>query len=347
MNFRKHILNQKAPIKFALESLNEIGTNTILFSINDNNQLIGSVTDGDIRRGILKGYTLDTPISEIMNPNPKSIKKESYSITEIKNLRESSYSVIPVTNNDGIILNIITFKTMKSYLPIDVVVMAGGLGSRLKPLTNKIPKPLLKLGGKSIIDYNIDRLLSFGVENFWISIRHLSNQIKDHFENRNDTNINIEYVNEVKPLGTIGAVSQIKNFKHDYILVINSDILTNLDYESFFQDFIERKADMSVVTIPYSIKIPYAVLETKDDKILSFKEKPTYTYYSNGGIYLIKKSILSKIPKNKFFNSTNLMDLILEQNLNLISYSTNNYWLDIGTPNDYLKAQKDIKQINF
>ena len=148
-------------------------------------------------------------------------------------------------------------------------------------------------------------------------------------------------------MGTIGAISKIKNFRHDYILVTNSDILTNLNYESFFKDFLEKDADMSVVTIPYNVEIPYAVMETKGSSVLSFIEKPTYTYYSNGGIYLIKKSALNHIPLNKFFNSTDLMELILEKKLNLISYPMHNYWLDIGKPSDYLKAQNDIKNIKF
>lgn len=347
MNFRKHLINRDSTIKYALELLSNIGMETILFAINDKGQLIGSLTDGDIRRGLLNEISLNSSILEIINPNPKYLRKDSYSIDEINKLRDNNYMVVPVVNSSDIILNIISFSSMNSYLPIDVVIMAGGLGSRLKPLTDKTPKPLLKIGDKTIIDYNIDRLISFGVDDFWISVRYLADQIKDHFGNGNTRNVSIEYVSEDNPLGTIGAVSKINNFRHDYVLVTNSDILTNLNYESFFKDFIEKDADMSVVTIPYDVEIPYAVMETKTNKILSFIEKPTYTYYSNGGIYLIKKSILKNIPKNKLFNSTDLMELLLEKKLNLISYPMHNYWLDIGKPKDYLKAQNDIKHIKF
>lgn len=347
MNFRKHLINRDSTIKSALESLSNIGLETILFAINNKGQLIGSLTDGDIRRGLLKGISLNSSILEIINPNPKYLRKDSYSIDEINKLRDNNYMVVPVVNSSDIILNIISFRSMNSYLPIDVVIMAGGLGSRLKPLTDKTPKPLLKIGDKTIIDYNIDRLISFGVDDFWISVRYLADQIKNHFGNGNSRNVNIEYVSEDNPLGTIGAVSKINNFRHDYVLVTNSDILTNLNYESFFMDFIEKDADMSVVTIPYDVEIPYAVMETKGNNVLSFVEKPTYTYYSNGGIYLIKKSILKNIPKNKLFNSTDLMELLLEKKFNLISYPMHNYWLDIGKPNDYLKAQNDIKHIKF
>ena len=347
MPFRKHLINSNGTIKYALELLSSVGLDTILFAINENKQLIGSITDGDIRRGLLKGLSIENPIAEIINPNPKFIRKENYSIDEIRNLRNNNYKVIPVLDKNDVIINIISFRSILSYLPIDVVIMAGGLGSRLKPLTDETPKPLLKIGDKTIIDYNIDRLISFGVDNFWISVRYLANQIKEHFGDGNNRNVSIEYVSEDTPLGTIGAVSKINNFKHDFVLITNSDILTNLNYENFFKDFIEKDADMSVVTIPYDVEIPYAVMETNGHNILSFLEKPTYTYYSNGGIYLIKKSILKNIPKNKFFNSTDLMELLLEKNLNLISYPMNDYWLDIGNPKDYLKAQNDIKQIKF
>jgi NDP-sugar pyrophosphorylase family protein len=148
-------------------------------------------------------------------------------------------------------------------------------------------------------------------------------------------------------LGTIGAVSKIDNFRHDYILVMNSDLLTNIDYEHLFLDFINKDADFAVVSIPYQVKIPYAVLETEEGQIKSFKEKPTYTYYSNGGIYIMKKSVLQHLPKNTFFNATDLMDKLIAENLKVVSYPLIGYWLDIGKHEDFIKAQNDIKQIKF
>ena len=347
MNYKKHLININSTIKQALELLSLLEHDIILFATNEKQKLIGSLTDGDIRRGLLKGLSIENSISDIINQKPKYIKKNEYSINEIITLREEYYKVIPILDDDNLILNIISFRSLSSYLPIDVVVMAGGLGSRLKPLTDNTPKPLLKIGGKTIIDYNIDRLISFGVDDFWISVRYLADKIKGHLGNGNNRNINIEYVSENTPMGTIGAVSSIDNFKHDYVLVTNSDILTNLNYEKFFLDFIEKDADMSVVTIPYDVEIPYAVLKTKNNNILSFEEKPTYTYYSNGGIYLIKKSILKNIPKNKFFNSTDLIQLLLEKNLKITSFPMHNYWLDIGKHSDFLTTKNDINHIKF
>jgi NDP-sugar pyrophosphorylase family protein len=223
--------------------------------------------------------------------------------------------------------------------------MAGGRGERLKPLTDFIPKPLLKVGEKPILELNLERLAKYGIDDFWISVKYLGEQIETYFGNGENRNINIQYVWEKEPLGTIGAVSLIDNFNHDFVLVTNSDLLTNIDYEHFFLDFLSKNADFAVLTIPYQVNIPYAVLETDNSTIKSFKEKPTYTYYSNGGVYLMKKEMLKLIPQNTFYNSTDLMEELINKNYNVVSYPFPGYWLDIGKHDDFKKAQFDIKNI--
>jgi NDP-sugar pyrophosphorylase family protein len=225
--------------------------------------------------------------------------------------------------------------------------MAGGRGQRLQPLTDTIPKPLLPVGGKAIMEHNLDRLTMFGIDDFWVSVKYLGEKIKQYFGTGIEKNINIEYVWESEPLGTIGAVSQIENFIHDYVLVTNSDLLTNVDYEQLFLDFIKQDADLAILTIPYQVSIPYAVLETNDGKVKSFKEKPTYTYYSNGGIYLMKKEMLKYIPKDSVFNATDLMEELIRNDLKVMSYPFIGYWLDVGKHEDLEKAQKDINYIKF
>ena len=244
-------------------------------------------------------------------------------------------------------VNVINFREIDSYLPVDAVIMAGGRGQRLMPLTEKTPKPLLKVGDKPIIDHNLTRLSLFGIDDFWISINYLGEQIEGYFGNGSERNIKISYVREDQPLGTVGAISMIDDFQHEYILITNSDLLTNLNYEHFFLEFLRRDADLAVVTIPYNVTIPYAVLETNNGHVVNFKEKPTYTYYSNGGIYLVKRSVLDVIPPNKNFNATDLMEQLIANNKKVFSYPLIGYWLDIGSPEDYQKAQIDIKNINF
>lgn len=346
-DYKRHIIKKGKYIKDALARLNELASDAILFVTDEEERLLGSLTDGDVRRGFLKGLSLEHKVEDFIQANPKYLRKDNYSIEQVINYRKNHFKVIPVLDTRERIVNVVNFRFFKSYLPVDAVLMAGGRGERLKPLTDTVPKPLLMVGEKPIVEHNIDRLASYGIDDFWISLRYLGEQIKSYFKDGSDKGVSINYVWEEEPLGTIGAVSTICSFQHDNVLITNSDLLTNLDYEDFFLDFIKSDAVLSVVTIPYSVSVPYAVLETKDGNVLSFKEKPTYTYYSNGGIYLIKKEILSMLPKTTFFNATDLMELLLSKGMKVNSYPLRGYWLDIGKLEDYKKAQEDIQHIRF
>jgi dTDP-glucose pyrophosphorylase len=343
--YNDHLILKGSTIKKALELLNELAPDSILFVVDNEDKLIGSLTDGDVRRGLLKNFTLGSKIDEIIQPNPRFIKKGENNIEKIISYRENMFRILPVVDDKMRVVNVINFRTIKSYLPIDAVIMAGGRGERLKPLTNFTPKPLLKIGDKPIMEHNIDRLASYGIDDFWVTVKYLGEQIINYFGDGKDKNIKIEYIRETTPLGTIGAVSNIKNFEHDYILVTNSDLLTTIDFENFFLDFVKNQADLSVLTIPYHVSIPYAVLETKNGEIISLKEKPTYNYFSNGGVYLMKKDMLKYIPENTLFNSTDLIETLISKAYKVISYPFSGYWLDVGKHEDFEKAQVDINNL--
>lgn len=346
-NYRKHLIRSDCSIKDALYLLNELSTDAIAFIVDDTDKLIGSLTDGDVRRGLLKGISINDSVISVIQPQPRFIRKGEQDIQKVIGYREGNFRILPIIDAEDKIVNVINFREIRSYLPIDAVIMAGGKGQRLQPLTNTIPKPLLKVGDKPIMEHNIDRLASFGIDEFWVSVKYLGEQIEKYFGNGDNKNIHINYVWEGEPMGTIGAVSKIKNFQHQYVLITNSDLLTNLDYEHFFLDFIKQDADLSIVTIPYKVSIPYAVLETSNGHVVNFKEKPTYTYYSNGGIYLMKKEALTYLPENKFFNATDLIEKLIEHNKKVVSYPLLGYWLDIGKHEDFQKAQEDIKHMIF
>ncbi len=345
--YKDHLILVGSKVKEALLLLNELSQDAILFVVDGNDKLIGALTDGDVRRGLIKGFTIDSSINDIIQENPRYITKGGNNLEKIIEYREGDFRIVPVVDENHRIVNIINFRNIRSYLPIDAVIMAGGRGLRLHPLTNSIPKPLLKVGGKAIMEHNLDRLALFGIDDFWVSVKYLGEQIENHFGRGNDRNVKIEYVWENEPLGTIGAVSKIENFEHDYVLVTNSDLLTNIDYEQFFLEFLKQEADFAVLTIPYQVSVPYAVLETSNGVVKSFKEKPTYTYYSNGGIYLMKKEILKYIPKDTFFNATDLMEELIKDELKVISFPFSGYWLDIGKHEDFERAHIDIHNIKF
>jgi dTDP-glucose pyrophosphorylase len=344
-NYREHLIKSGSTIKEALEQLNFLSNDAILFVVDSEDFLVGSLTDGDVRRGLLKGVSIDNSVNEIIQPNPRFIKKGERDIQKIIEYRNMNFRILPIIDKANKVVNVINFREIRSYLPVDALIMAGGRGQRLKPLTDTVPKPLLKVGKKAIMEHNVDRLALYGIDDFWFSVKYLGDQIVDYFGDGTNRNLSIQYVWENEPLGTIGSASKIDNFQHEHILVSNSDVLTNLDYENFYLAFLEKDADFAVVTIPYNVNIPYAVLETKNGDILDFKEKPTYTYYSNGGIYLMKRAVLEYIPKNTHFNATDLMEKLIAEKKKVVSYPFIGYWLDVGKHEDFEKAQIDINTI--
>jgi dTDP-glucose pyrophosphorylase len=349
VNIKQHILSKKNTVKQALDRLNQISfkSHLTLFVIDENEKLIGTVTDGDIRRGLLKNINLTDSVSQLMNTSFQSLLESDYSSKTIDTLRKIDLSLIPVLDNVGQLVKILDISNEKTTLPIEAFIMAGGKGSRLKPLTDTIPKPLLIIGDKPIIEHNIDRLTNYGIEKIHISIKYLGQQLVDYFGNGDKKNITINYIEENEPLGTIGSMSLVNDFNQDTVLLMNSDLLTNIDISDMYNEFISQNSDLMVATIPYKVGIPYAVMETKDNKVTSFKEKPTYTYQSNAGIYLFKKEVIELIPKNTFFNATDLMEKMIESNKNINYYPILSYWLDIGKHEDYKKAQEDIRHITL
>ncbi len=343
----KHLITSDWSVRDVLARLDQLAADAILFLTDKKGKLIGALTDGDIRRGLIKGLGLDDAISSFVQSEPKFFRKGAFSLTQMKEWRSKNYKIIPVLDENDTIVEIINFRSQRAYLPIDAVIMAGGKGTRLRPLTLDTPKPLLKVGGKPIVEYNIDRLRLYGIQNLTISIKYLGQQLIDYFEDGKDREMHISYVEEDQPLGTIGAVGLVESFENDYILVMNSDILTNIDFENLFEALLEMDGDMIVATTPYQVKIPYGVIETDGDRIKALKEKPTYTYYSNAGIYIFKKNHLKLIPKNSHFNATDLMDALIENGQKVVHFPILGYWLDVGKHEDFEKAQNDVKHINF
>ena len=346
-NFNRHIVKVDTLVRQALIQLNDLAEDAILFIVNHSDQLIGSLTDGDLRRGFINGLNLDTSLEKFIQKNPKYIKQGNFNIGEIIALRKEFIVIFPVINSRNEIINVVNFRHQKSYLPVDALIMAGGRGERLKPLTNDTPKPLLKVGDKPIIEHNIDRLNAYGIDDVWISLRYLGSQIVSHFGSGAQKSIRINYVNENDPLGTAGALALVHNFVHDRILMMNSDLLTNIDFEEFYLFFEEHDADLAVACIPYQVNVPYAVMETDNHVVTGFKEKPTYTHYSNAGIYLMKREVAEMVPSNQHFNATDLMENLINDGKKVVSYPFTGYWLDIGRHEDFEKAQRDIHNLKL
>lgn len=345
----KHIIFKNTSVREALKKLDVLASDAILFVVDHENHLIGSLTDGDLRRGFIKGLGFENNIEDFIQQNPSYIKKgEESTIKKLEDFKAKNFKIIPIVDEEHHIIEILNFREQSTMIPADAVIMAGGEGKRLRPLTENTPKPLLEVGGKPIIEYNIDRLKQVGIKNINLSIRYLGEQLESYFGDGSKKELNISYVKEDQPLGTIGAILLCENLQHEDIVVMNSDLLTNIDFKDFYKSYKESGADMAVAATSYHVDIPYAVLETnQDNQVTSLKEKPKYTYYSNAGIYILNKKVLKMIPKNEFYDITDLMDKILAMNLKLVTYPINGYWLDIGKHEDFKKAQEDIKHVKL
>ena len=346
-NYKKHLFHQSKTIREALPILDKLASSAILFVVDDNDFLIGSLTDGDIRRGLINGIGVDENVIKIIQNEPKYISKSNFNIEDIIRYKANNFKVIPLVDEQKKVINVINFLNGESYLPIDAVIMAGGRGQRLKPLTDNVPKPLLEIGGKPIIEHNINNLIKYGINDFQISLLYLGEQIEAYFGDGSQKSVSINYIWENEPLGTAGALKQVKEYKHDEILLTNSDLLTNLDYEKFYLEFKKTNADLIILSIPYKVDVPYAILEIENDQVVNFKEKPTYRYLSNGGVYLMKKNLLDLIPENAFFDATDLIESAIKNKMKVVTYNFNGYWLDVGKHDDFKKAQEDIKNIKF
>jgi dTDP-glucose pyrophosphorylase len=343
-NFTDYTIYKHSNCLDALRKLDNEKSHQTLFVMDEREKLIGTVTDGDIRRGLIKGLSLDSPI-HLFSYSNFSFVNEVINVSNVQRYKKDGIKVLPKLNSEGQLEKVYDLTRLKSILPLHAIIMAGGKGERLRPLTEKTPKPMLPLGNKPIIEHIIDHLISYGIEIITISVGYLSEQIINYFGDGATKGIRIDYIKETYPFGTIGCVSQIERIEQEALLVMNSDVFTNINLENFYLDFKNSKSDMAAASIPYTVDIPYGIIELNGNFITSLKEKPKITYYANAGIYLIKKETLELIPKNSFYNATDLMDNIISNKRKLIHCPITGYWIDIGKLDDYDKAKEIIKHV--
>ena len=345
MTFESHCINCSLTIKDALIALNNLRNATLtLFVLNDNAQIIGTLTDGDIRRALVNGYGLDCTLDKVMHRDYKFICQKEFTVANLRSFRDRRIMFIPILDGENHVVDVVNLQKFKSKLPIDAVLMAGGKGERLRPLTEKTPKPLLEVGGKCIIDHNVDRRISYGVEHVNVTVNYLGEQIEEHFDTPRD-GVQVRTFREPKFLGTIGSIKFVDIFYNDTILVMNSDLFTNIDYEDFFLHFQIHDAEMSVAAVPYNISIELGILDLDGHNIKGLIEKPKYNYYANAGIYLIKKRALAEIPEDTFFHATHLVEKLIAQGKKVIRYPLNGTWIDIGTYQEYERAKELVKHL--
>lgn len=342
---KNHLISETISILEALKCINSLAPEPlVLFVMNNKEQMVGTLTDGDVRRSLIKGSRLEDRVSGIMHRDFNFLNHSDDIVSGLHEQRELKMQLVPILDKEKYIIEIIDLSTTRTVLPIDAVLMAGGKGVRLRPLTEKTPKPLLPVGGKAIIDHNVDRLISFGVKHISVTVNYLGEQIEEHYANPRN-GIKVETVREPQFLGTIGSIHFVKQFHNDTVLVMNSDLFTDVDYEDFYLHFRQHNADMSVAAVPYTVSIPYGIMDLDGRDLKGLIEKPRYNYYANAGIYLIKKECLKVIPDGKFYNATDMIEDLIKQGSRVIRYPITGNWIDIGNPQEYQKACDLAKHI--
>lgn len=341
-----HFISQDITLLEALAKINSLAPEPlVLFVLDDEKRMVGTLTDGDSRRALIAGASVNDKVSKIMHRSFNYMRLEELDdVKELKRQKELQMRLVPVLDKEHHIVEVINLEKYKTRLPIDAVLMAGGKGERLRPLTEKTPKPLLPVGDKAIIDHNIDRLISYGVKHINVTVNYLKEQIEEHFQEPRGE-VKVDTVREPKYLGTIGSIRFVKEFHNDTILVMNSDLFTNINYEDFYLHFKEHDAEMSVAAVPYTVSVPYGIFDLDGREIQGLIEKPTYNYYANAGIYLIKRSALDEIPEDTFFNATDLIEKLITENKKVIRFPLNGTWIDIGNPQEYQKASELVKHM--
>ena len=346
MEINKLLIDHNKNIYDALYKLNNIENlgSLILFVTDDKNVVIGSLTDGDIRRALIDNIKLDAKLKQIVNRkfNFEYVGKQ----VNVKHQKSNGIDVLPILNEDGTFNSFYDFTYLIDIIPVECFIMAGGRGKRLSPLTDKIPKPLLKLEGKPIIEYTIEMLCKFGIKKIYISINYLGHLIREALGNGSKWGVEIIYIEEDIPLGTAGSLSLVDNFKSENILLMNSDVLTNVSISDLYEKLINAKADMDISSIPHKVEIPYAVFESKKQKVMSLVEKPTYLYNANAGIYMFNKKLVEYIPKDKFYDITDLIEKLTNLKKDVYHVPITGYWIDIGKPIDYDRAKQLTKILN-
>ena len=341
-----HIISKDVTLLEALSRINSLAPNPlVLFVVDDEQRMVGTLTDGDSRRALIAGASVNDKAEQIMLRNFRYMTvNNSTDVLEIRHQKSKHMKLVPILDEERHIVDIINLEKFKTRLPVDAVMMAGGKGERLRPLTEKTPKPLLPVGDKAIIDHNVDRLINYGINHISVTVNYLKEQIEEHYrEPRNG--VQIQTVREPKYLGTIGSIKFVPEFYNDTVLLMNSDVFTNIDYEDFFLHFQQHDAEMSVAAIPYNVSIPYGILDLEGRNIKGLLEKPKYNYYANAGIYLIKRRALDEIPEDTFFNATDLVEKLIEEGKTVIRYPLNGTWIDIGNPQEYQKAKDLVKHL--
>jgi dTDP-glucose pyrophosphorylase len=345
-DWKKMQLYESSSVRDVMNTINKESCSFIVIT-DVRNTLQGTITDGDIRRGILRGVDIDGPATEVMNRKPRFFLESESNHEILTKIKEYQVRYAPIVNSKNEVIGVKSLQELSKTPSFTnkVVIMAGGLGSRLGDLTKKYPKPMLNVGGKPILETIISNFTNSGFKNISLSVNYLGEVIEDYFSDGQKFNAKIDYLKEPKKLGTAGSLTLLKNRGDRALLVMNGDILTNVNFEDLLQFHNENSNVITMCVRKHKYTVPYGVVQMDEGKVVRLKEKPEETYFVNAGIYIINPDVIDAIPEDEYFDMTMLISKLIESNQNIGAFPLHEYWMDIGQKDDFFKAGDDYGEI--
>lgn len=334
-----YIIGSNADLREALASMNSLpGGSMTLFVTAPDGRVVGTLTDGDIRRGLLAGVSLTTEVADVMHREFLFLDGGGDSLRLTDKARERGVSLLPRLDSEGRLAGIVDLRRLRSVLPLDAVLMAGGKGMRMRPLTLTTPKPLLPVGDKPIIDYNVELLRRYGIDNIFATVNYKREMIEEHFSREDVAEKlgKVVCVAEPTQLGTFGSLTLVEGLQHDNVVVMNADLFTDIDFEAMYRRHTAEDVALTIAAVPYTVSIPYAILHTTDSRCIdAIEEKPTYNYFANAGVYILRRELIGRMTPGERLDAPEFIEMLLAEGCKVAYFPIEGMWTDIGSPDDY------------
>ena len=336
------LLAPGTPVMDALRIIDR-GSAQIALVVDEQQRLIGTLTDGDIRRGLLNGATLASPVEQLMNRQYRFVRTTDDKAAVLEMMRREVLRQVPVLDAQGSVVRLLLLQDclVPTQLPNAVVIMAGGKGTRLRPQTEHCPKPMLLIDGKPMLEILVEQCIASGFRKFYLSVNYLKEQIIDHFQDGRRWDVSINYLVEHEPLGTAGSLQLLPDIVHDPFLVLNGDVLTRLNPIELLRFHGEHQAVATLCVGEHVVEVPFGVVQTKGVELAGFEEKPSYRHLVNAGVYVINPQLLKLLPAHQATDMPTLL-LAAQQAGHLVAVCPiHEYWIDVGRPESLLKAKHE------
>jgi len=346
-NWKDVLITQESVVQQAVELLEETSLG-ILLVVDNENRLVGTITDGDIRRALIRGIQMSTPITQVVNPNPVTVNQGYPQDKSLKLMKDGGVLHIPVLDSIGKVVGLETLEQLVQPDSLDnpVVLMAGGFGTRLRPLTDSTPKPLLEIGGRPLLEIIIKQFSEYGFRHFFISTHYKAEQVRDYFGCGEKWGISIDYIHETEPLGTAGVLRLLPgDIGYQPVFLMNGDILSNVNFKEMLQFHRLSGGDCTIAVRQFETRVPYGVVEIDGTRVKNIIEKPSYSNFVNAGIYILNRSMLEIGESPEYMDMPNYLMGRINSGAKVNVYPIHEYWLDIGQTTDYLRAQYEVERL--